>query len=84
MAVVGSVTAAARIQRDLEKMGFLNARVVNTPVNLSNGSCSYSVKLTEGGMQNVINAAIRRKVKIKGIYAVRQEGGEYIYENISG
>ena len=77
--VIGSVTSASRLKRELYKMGVKNAVVVNTPISVSTGGCSYSIEASESEKELIYEAAKRRKIKIKGVY--RGEGEEL--ENIS-
>lgn len=83
LAVTGSVTAATRLLRELERHGCINSRVVHTPTVLSNGGCSYSVRIGEECMQALNESAKIRRIKIKGIFKEYLEKGEYIYESIS-
>lgn len=84
LAVVGSVTGATGILRDLKRKGYEKVVVVNTPNSLGNGGCSYSVKFREEIKAEFFEAARRRKVKIRGVYKIfKDERGESIYESVS-
>ena len=81
LAVTGAITSATRLAGVLEKRGCIKARVVHTPAEISQGGCSYSVKLPESCMSILLSASGR--FRIKGIYRERTENGEAVYDNIS-
>ena len=84
LAIVGSVTAATRLGRDLKRKGFVNVSVISTPAELGNGGCSHSVKLTENVMPYFLEVVEKRRIKVKGLYKIKNgERGEYIYESLS-
>lgn len=79
--VIGSVTTASQLLRRLQKNGVQRAAAVSTPIAISNGSCSYSIKCNEREFDRVYKIIKQKGVKIKGIYKEVEEG--YEYENIS-
>lgn len=83
LAVVGSVTVASRLFKDMERKGCINARVVHTPICISKGGCSYSVKFNEECMKLLKGCLDNRGIKLRGIYKEILKEGEYIYEDIS-
>ena len=81
--VVGSVTAAVRLRRELERASGYPAEVVHTPKALSKGGCSYSVK-ADDRLENMIGAFCAEKgLSVKRICKARTEGGETVYDDIS-
>ena len=84
LAVVGSITGAVRLQKDLNRKGYLKVYAVNTPTCLNSGGCSYSLKFSEDIKQAFFGAANRRRIKIRGLYKiVKDETGAVVYEIIS-
>lgn len=83
IAVAGSVTTATRLAKEMNKMGYMNCRVVRTPMKISDGGCSYSVETEESLRSVVLGAAAGRKISLKGIYKIRMVEGEKVYDDIS-
>lgn len=83
LAVVGSVTVASALLKEMERNGCINCRVVHTPVCISGGGCSYSVKFDEACMKLLKPCIQRRRIKLRGIYKEILKEGEYIYDDIS-
>lgn len=84
LAVVGSITSAVRLQKDLNRKGYLKVYVMNTPISISSGGCSYSLKFGENVKSAFFQAAKRRRVKVRGLYRIKSdERGEDVYESIS-
>lgn len=83
IAVVGSVSTASGLLKEMERMGCINCRIVHTPVCISNGGCSYSVKLDEACMKVLRTCVDKRKIKLRGIYKEILKEGEYVYDDIS-
>lgn len=84
LAVVGSITSTVRLQKDLNRKGYLKVYVINTPISISSGGCSYSLKFKEDIMPAVLNSAQRRRIKVRGLYKIKSdEKGETFYESIS-
>ena len=81
--VIGSVTQASRLIRELYKSGIKKASVVNTPAAISNGGCSYSIKSDESETELIYTAARRKNIRIKEVYREIVSGEEYKYESIS-
>ena len=82
--VIGSVTAATRLIRELYKSGIKKASVVNTPTAISSGGCSYSIKSDESEAEQIYLVARRKNIKVKGVYREIESGEECKYESISG
>ena len=83
LAVAGSVTTASALLKEMEKKGCINCRVVHTPVCISKGGCSYSVKFDEACMKILKLCLDKRRIKLRGIYKEILKEGEYMYDDIS-
>ena len=71
--VFDSITFAKRI-RDKYRFGKDYISVMHTPSDISNGSCSYSVKVKEALVDRAIAAAKSNGYKINGVFKEDAEG----------
>lgn len=83
LAVVGAVTTATRLAGVLEKSGCKNVKVIRTPVVISSGGCSYSVRINEENLNELLEASSHRRLRVKKIYRVQEFGQECEYHDIS-
>ncbi|OQB14060.1 MAG: hypothetical protein BWY15_01432 [Firmicutes bacterium ADurb.Bin193] len=71
--VFGSVTVASRIKKyfshDADYLG-----VMHTPGEISNGGCSYCVKVKPSKLSQVLEASRKFGYKIRGIYKQTDDG----------
>ncbi len=81
--VLGSVNIAAKLFRYVQKSGCLKCSLIKTPAIISSGGCSYSLKTEEQYLKMIEKEALKRKIKIKGIYREILKEGEFEYEGIS-
>lgn len=81
--LVGSATTAARLKKAVEKNVGFPAYVVHTPSALSQGGCSYSLRLDDRMMGDVEKIARDNNIRIKNIYIEKTENGESVYHAIS-
>jgi len=79
--IVGSITNATRLERRLLAYGDKKTRIVNTPSDISNGGCSYSV-VASLSSENYVRSGIRG-VSVKGIYLIDNFSGKRFYHDIS-
>lgn len=81
--VVGSITTATRLAKILEKTIGVPADVVHTPSPISNGGCSYSVRISEKSLNSVRAVISEFDIRIKGIYIEEIGKGEREYHVVS-
>lgn len=79
LVVVGSITSATRLAKQLAKYGDKNARVISTPTQLGGGGCSYSVWASLTSEQFIRNT----QISVKHIYIEEKDGKERYYRDIS-
>ena len=83
LVVVGAITSATRLATELEKKGCKSIKVIRTPIVLSAGGCSYSIKLPESDINILRSVVSIRRYRVKKIYSVVEEGRECEYNDIS-
>lgn len=70
-AAIGSVTAATRFVRELNRMG-IRAAVVHTPAEINSGGCSYSVRVDERYSSELEAVARMKNYRLKRMYKVEK------------
>lgn len=83
LALVGAITTATRLTKEMEKSGCLGARVVHTPAVLSSGGCSYSVRVPGECLAQLLKVSSETGFNIKKIYRERTESEGSVYDAIS-
>lgn len=83
LAVVGAITSTTRLATHLEKIGCKNINVIRTPVIISSGGCSYSVRLGEENIEKLRSVSSARRFRVKKIYKVTENEQECEYDDIS-
>ena len=82
--LVGSITIAARLRKQLEAASGYPADVVHTPKKLNEtGGCSYSVRADDRLIPFVRSICSERDIKIKNIYTEEICNGERVYNVVS-
>lgn len=81
--VVGSITAAVRLRKELEKASGHPAEVVRTPPELNKGGCSYSVRADDRLSGFAAAFCAERDIPFKHIYGEEAVGGERVYHALS-
>lgn len=79
LAVIGSVTTAARFAKIMESYTGVPALVVDTPQELRTGGCSYAVKFRDRYADTAERAAAEYRIPVKGFY---YENGEHAYNAV--
>lgn len=82
--ITGSVTSAKRLANNIEKYSKHFADVVHTPSALSDGGCSYSVKIKNEDYEKAKEIAEKSGIKIKKAYEEKKINGERVFYDISG
>lgn len=79
IAVTGAITAATRLSKKLEKLGYINSQVIHTPLSISVEGCSYSVRTDENALESIRNLNKKPAIRIKKLYkeVISSEGREY-------
>lgn len=75
-AVVGSVTTASRLARELERRQ-IRATVTHTPSHINRGGCSYSVRIRAADRNALERAAAERRIKVRKMLG---SDGEHFYD----
>lgn len=83
LAVVGAINSAGMLLKELKRSGCLKCKIVHTPALISSGGCSYSVSIEESCLPVLTKAALKSKIKIKGIYKEVLKEGESSYDSLS-
>ena len=83
LAVVGAVTTATRLAGALEKTGCRTVKIIRTPVAISSGGCSYSVRINEENLNDLFETSSHKRFRVKKIYRVQEFGQECEYYDIS-
>lgn len=81
--VIGSVTAAVRFKRDLERASGYPAYVVHTPSGLGEGGCSYSVRADNRLAEFVKQFCAEKEISVKRICIEEFVSGERVYHDLS-
>ncbi len=68
LVVVGSITAATRLSRLIERTIKSPASVVHTPSDIKKGGCSYSVRFKEQYGQRIRGLVSEYNIPVKGYY----------------
>lgn len=82
LTVIGSVTTASRLKRELERRK-ITAAVVHTPTELGNSGCSYSIKTKRAILPVIIELAEKYKIKVKGFFIIEETSNGAVYHDIS-
>ena len=83
LVVVGAITSTTRLGTVLEKNGCKNINIIRTPIVISSGGCSYSLKMDEKDIDVLRSVTASRRFRIKKIYSVNDSGQECEYNDIS-
>lgn len=81
--LVGSITAASRLKKLLERVAGYPAEVVHTPSGLNKGGCSYSVQADDRLQSMVAPFAEEHGIPVRKIYTMEIVNGERVYHVIS-
>ena len=82
--LVGSITIATRLKKQLEAASGYPAEVVHTPKKLNEtGGCSYSVRADNRLIPFVRSICNEHGIKIKDIYTEEISNGERVFNVVS-
>ena len=82
--LVGSITTATRLKKQLEASSGYPADVVHTPKQLNEtGGCSYSVRADDRLVPFVSAICSEHSIKIKGVYTEEIRNGERVFNAVS-
>lgn len=73
LVVVGSITAATKLARLIERKTAGRAWVVHTPSNINKGGCSYAVRFSERNEREIRQLISGEHIPVKGFY--REDAG---------
>lgn len=83
LAVVGPITTAARLEKKINIESRISVRIIHTPVSVSGGGCSYSLKTKAENFPIVLEIAKKYKIKVKEYYLCDINNGKEEYHAIS-
>ena len=73
--IYSSITHANRVKRHF-KNGRYRVDVVHTPTAITEGGCSYALKVEDTALSEIIYVSELYKLNIKAVY--KQSGNDYI------
>ena len=69
--VLSSVTGAQRLKK-LLAAGNIRAEIIQTPKSISDGGCSYSLRLSDSHLQDVLSLTSALHISVKKIHHENQ------------
>ncbi len=83
LVTIGSITTATRLARLIERNTGSAASVVNTPMSIKTGGCSYSVRFGDRIKDDVLRIMRQYNIPIRKIYRESYNGKKRVYYDIS-
>lgn len=81
--IVGSITTATRLKKQLETESAYSAEVVHTPAGLAKSSgCSYSVRTDNKAYSMLRPLSDASGIRIKKVYMEEIVGGERVFRAV--
>lgn len=77
IAITGAVTVAQRLKRELERLGCSRVDIIHSPEKFNKGGCSYSVRIADDYLLQLLQISTDKHIKIKRIVKQSDDGGGF-------